>query len=390
MSRFHSYLNSATAILNEYEGKEPFSIFLKSFFRKHKKYGSRDRRLISGYCYQYFRLGKALLTLPIEERILIGIFLCSESSNNMLETHKPEWNGVVEVSFDEKCSIIGIDEPEALLIELFPWHNKLSSGIDPFTFASSFFVQPDVFLRIRPGKKEGLEGKLKSNQIPFKELAPTTLSVAPSAKINDFLSVDSEVVIQDLSSQNVGTVIAEALEDKALNVWDCCVASGGKSILAFDLNPSIKLTVSDVRESTLHNLRNRFHSAGIRNYKAVQVDLSKSSNIPNSPFDVLIADVPCTGSGTWSRTPEQLFYFEESKIQKYSELQRTIVSNSIPHLKKGGVFVYITCSVFKKENEENIKFFKEEYGLEELKREVLKGYHQKADTMFVSVMKKSL
>lgn len=389
MSRFYSYLNSATAILNEYEGKEPFSIFLKSFFRKHKKYGSRDRRLISGYCYQYFRLGKAYLNLSVEERILIGVFFCTYSPNKMLETHKPEWNEASGIDLREKCLMAGIN-PETLFLELFPWNDELSRDIEFLPFVQSFFAQPDVFLRIRPGKKEALKYKFKSKHVPYKELSPHTLSVAPTAKVSDFLSIDSEVVIQDLSSQRVGELLAEVLASDHHKVWDCCAASGGKSILAYDLNPSIKLTVSDIRESILYNLRSRFESAGILNYDTVQVDLTQSSTILNSPFDVIIADVPCSGSGTWGRTPEQISYFEESKIKEYAQLQQTIVSNVIPHLKPGGVLVYITCSVFKKENEENAEFFKQEYRLEELKREVLKGYNEKADSMFVSVLKKSL
>lgn len=389
MSRFHSYLNSGVKILSEYDGKTPFSLFLKKFFSQNKKYGSRDRRLISDYCFQYFRLGKALPQLQIEERVLVGRFLCSTGPNRMLEVHKPEWNELAGISLTEKYKILGVKREE-LLEEVFPHEKDISPEIDFFGFTESYFTKPDVFLRVRPGKKETVKLKLKGHHIPFREIAENALSVEPNSKVDEVLSIDKEAVVQDLSSQRVGEVFKEVLKLDNLKLWDCCAASGGKSIMAFDINPTIQLTVSDIRESILHNLKSRFETAGIGNYESFQVDLSKAQPIPNAPFDVIIADVPCTGSGTWGRTPEQLFYFEEPKIEEYAQLQQRIVTNAVPHLKAGGYLVYITCSVFEKENEQNAEFFVKELNLEKLSGELIKGYDQKADSMFVSVLRKAI
>jgi len=91
-----------------------------------------------------------------------------------------------------------------------------------------------------------------------------------------------------------------------------------------------------------------------------------------------------------SRTPEQLYFFDERKIETYSVLQKKIVSNAIPQLQPGGTFIYITCSVFKKENEELVAFIKEKFHLQIEQMEVLKGYDKKADSMFVAVFRKEL
>jgi 16S rRNA (cytosine967-C5)-methyltransferase len=101
-------------------------------------------------------------------------------------------------------------------------------------------------------------------------------------------------------------------------------------------------------------------------------------------FDLIICDAPCTGSGTWSRTPEQLAYFNPKKIDHYAMLQRSIVSNVLPHLKQDGRLVYITCSVFKKENEETVAFIREQFSMEIERMKLLKGYDQRADTLFVA------
>ena len=100
------------------------------------------------------------------------------------------------------------------------------------------------------------------------------------------------------------------------------------------------------------------------------------------PFDLIICDAPCSGSGTWSRTPEQLAFFHPDRIGHYAKLQRAIVSNAIPYLKKNGMLVYITCSVFKKENEETITFIRDKFSIQSSPMELLKGYDKKADTLF--------
>jgi 16S rRNA (cytosine967-C5)-methyltransferase len=173
-------------------------------------------------------------------------------------------------------------------------------------------------------------------------------------------------------------------------VWDCCAGSGGKSILAVDVLKDIDLTVSDIRPSIITNLKRRFEEAAIKNYTAVIADLTNlKSEIPRQKFDLIICDAPCTGSGTWSRTPEQLYFFDKEKIAYYSNLQKKIVTNTIPHLAKDGFFLYITCSVFKKENEEVVEFIQNNSKLQLVKQEVLTGYDKKADTMFTTLIKKA-
>lgn len=120
-------------------------------------------------------------------------------------------------------------------------------------------------------------------------------------------------------------------------------------------------------------------------------DLSQHSPLTthHSAFDFIIADVPCSGSGTWGRTPEQLSFFQASSIETYAALQKKIVSNVIPSIRQNGFLLYITCSVFQKENENNVRWMQQEFNLQLVKQEVIKGYAAKADTMFAALLKKS-
>lgn len=389
VSRYHSYLNSASAILSAYKGEEPFTSFIKKYFSQHKKFGSKDRKQVSHLCYCYFRLGKALNEVPVEERVLIALFLCSHQPDEILKELKPEWNEKIELPVEEKLSFI---DHKFSIQEIFPWQDELSEAIQKEVFTLSHLEQPDLFLRLRPGKEAIVKQKLDKGGIEFQTISNNCITLSNSSKIDALIQLDKEAVVQDYISQRVSEfmeLVGRRPSDE-LRVWDCCAASGGKSIMAKDILGGIDLMVSDVRESILHNLEYRFQQAGIKNYESFVADLSRPLNIPISTFNLIIADVPCTGSGTWGRTPEQMYYFEKNKIKEYAALQRKIVATAITQLEPGGYLLYITCSVFKKENEEAVDFIKNEFKLELVKVELLKGYDKKADTMFAALLKKPL
>jgi 16S rRNA (cytosine967-C5)-methyltransferase len=323
-------------------------------------------------------------TLPVGEKILLGFFLCSTSSNEMLNELKPEWNEKAAVSTKEKCSISGY---QCSITNIFSWKGWVSEEIDYAQFCESFLIQPDLFLRIRPGMKKVVEKKLLENKIAFKFLSPGCISLQSSVKADNFFTINKEVVIQDLNSQKVLEPLVNYFAIKnSFKAWDCCAASGGKSFLLMDQFKNIDLTVSDVRQNILHNLHTRFKRAGIKNYKSFVADLSHSPlTTHHSLFDLIICDAPCTGSGTWSRTPEQLLFFNEEKMNEYADLQRKIATNASKSLKQGGYILYITCSVFKKENEGVVEYLQQNTSLQLKSMKYFQGYEMRADTLFVAL-----
>src|SRR5258706_7089975 len=388
MSRYHSYLNSAVQIVNQYNGNEPFVSFLKKHFSADKKYGSKDRKQISHLCDCYLRIGKMKMEWPVNERILAGLFLCSSQSNEVLQQLKPEWNPEVASAVKQKLSFLSATGNTN---DIFQFTNELSGDIAKEEFILSHLKQPDFFLRLRPGKEKSVKDKLKNAGIDFEIISKECIALPNSSKADSMIEFNREAVVQDYSSQRVGEFFTLVRPGRSDKVWDCCAGSGGKSILLNDLYPGVDLTVSDIRESILVNLKKRFKEAGITKYKSTVTDLTGSDfKSWVSGFDLIIADVPCTGSGTWSRTPEQLYYFMEEKMEEYASLQKKIASNVIPHLQPGGSLLYITCSVFKKENENIVEFIKQNFHLQLIKIEVLKGYDKKADTMFAALLKQPL
>lgn len=358
--------------------------------------GSKDRKSVSELIYSFYRLGHAQKELTVEEKVLTGIFLCNHSSNELLNHFKPEWNEIIGFPLAEKIAVF--KRETSILIrsqevkDIFPWREELSDGIEADLFNQSFLEQPELFLRIRPGKEETVIKKLTNNGIIFKELFNNCIALPNATKLNTIIQADVEAVVQDYSSQRVGNFFEPLTAKGQLPnpaVWDCCAGSGGKSIMAYDLNPKINITVSDIRASILQNLHDRFKKAGITKYHSFISDLSvPHCQLPAVNYQLIFIDVPCSGSGTWLRTPEQLYFFDPVKIKYYSELQKKIVSNVIPTLQAGGQLVYITCSVFKEENELIANFIEQQFRLQLVQMKLLKGYEMKADTMFVAVFEK--
>lgn len=390
MSRYYSYLNSAQEILSRYQGEEPFATHIKKYFAQYKKFGSRDRKQISHLCYCYFRLGKAFPTMAMPERIMAGLFLCTEQKDELLSLIKPGWGDKVSLPVNDKISLV---EASSSVAAIFPWSVKVSEGLVMEDFARSFLIQPVTFIRLRPGKETIVKKKLEDAGLAFNQISSACMALPAASKLAASVVLNKEAVVQDYSSQRVGEWLQHfksSFKGGKPAVWDCCAASGGKSIMATDIIGDMELTVSDIRPSILANLKKRFEEAGVRNYQCRQADLSQAAPQDLSSFDLVIADVPCTGSGTWSRTPEQLYYFEEEKIESYAALQQKIISNVIPAIKEEGYLLYITCSVFKKENEHMVDFIKEKFHLRLVKMELIKGYTEKADTMFAALLQKKL
>jgi 16S rRNA (cytosine967-C5)-methyltransferase len=406
-----SHLNTAVELIEQYKREVPFSIFVKSFFIQHKKYGSRDRKTITNCCYCYFRLGHALEAFSVEQKILVGLFLCEQQSNELLQHFNPAWNAQIQSGIEEKIAVLNNESIPFSIEDIFPWPQLLSEGVDHLQFCRSFLIKPDLFLRLRPGHEAAVKQQLQAAGISFTEVSATCLSLPNTTKLDAIIEPDREAVVQDLNSQRTANFLTsnslqlpEAYHRRSqhstryMNVWDCCAASGGKSILACDLIPNIKLTVSDIRESIIHNLKKRLANAGINHYTSFVADLTTSSfqlpavagGLPqakptSNKFDLIICDAPCSGSGTWGRTPEQLVFFDApSSIAHYSALQQKITTNIIPYLKPGAKLIYITCSVFKQENEEAVNYLVSNLPVKLERMEILKGYDKKADTLFAA------
>lgn len=321
----------ANKLIAAYHGEEPLANYLKKYFAANKKHGSKDRKNISALCYAHFR------------------------------------NRITQ----------------------FPLSDKISDQIDSDKFVKSHQTQPLLFIRIRPWQKEKVIQKLQAANIEFREVSENAFAFTNTTSLQNVLELNKEAVIQDLNSQALAELlllVPTSLEHP-IQVWDACAASGGKTILMFDTMSNIRMHVSDVRESILFNADKRLQEAGIRPASVQEIDLTEAFDI-KKPFDFVFADVPCSGSGTWGRTPEQLAYFTEAQLYKYTQLQAKILHNIIPAVKLHGHLLFATCSVYKEENEKNVEALLATGKFKVVKQQYFTGYEQQADTLFGALLEK--
>jgi 16S rRNA (cytosine967-C5)-methyltransferase len=376
-------LKTFLRILDEYPADTPLSKFLPGFYRQNKQMGSTDRRVASRLIYNYFRIGNALPDLQPEDRLMVAEFLCNTQLNSFLQHFKPEWAACIGFGIDEKLALVKAVHKYFNLKDVFPWISQVSDGIDKEAFLKSFFIQPDLFIHVHNGYDHLVKAELNKAEIAFKDEGNGCFSLPNGTRLETIFPTQHWFEVQDYSSQQTANYFKPNKWDQW---WDACAASGGKSLLLHELEPDIKLVVSDIRESILANLDERFQQADLRKYQKKLLDLTQNPDqeMHDYAFDGIIFDAPCSGSGTWGRTPEMIAQFHPSKIEFFQRLQKAIAPNVAKFLKPGKPLIYITCSAFKSENEDVVDFLVKELGLKLEEQIVLTGYENKADTMFVA------
>ncbi|RYD58698.1 MAG: RsmB/NOP family class I SAM-dependent RNA methyltransferase [Sphingobacteriales bacterium] len=375
-------------IISSYNGGVPLTHYLKNYYKLQPKLGSRDRKILSEMAYSWYRCEKGIVSdISFEEKMRICLFICNNRQKYILSFLPLDWEDTDTSSTEKNLQYLAAKDIDFDIERLFPFSESLSNGISKNDWLHSMLVQPDLFIRVRKNTQK-ITALLEEQNIPYKFLNEHCLALPNGAAIDKLLPEDS-YVIQDASSQ----ATSGYFDPKPKQEWyDCCSGAGGKSLLLKDIEPAVNLTVSDKRESILHNLKERFKQYRHQLPKSIVLDAADKQqlavNLLGKKFDNIICDVPCSGSGTWARTPEQLYFFEEKIVDTISALQKQIATNVASCLKEGGKLFYITCSVFERENDEVVHHILKNTNLQLEQKQLINGIDKKADSMFIAVFSK--
>ncbi len=166
-----------------------------------------------------------------------------------------------------------------------------------------------------------------------------------------------------VSVQDTGAQLAVRLLDakNGMRVLDACAAPGGKTCHILE-RANVDLTAIDTDS---HRLRRVTDNLGRLHLKAKlkQADVANLAmwwtDGEKKPFDRILLDVPCSGSGVTRRHPDIKWIRRETDLKRFAETQARLLAGVWPTLAKGGVLLYATCSVFKAENQDVISRFLE-------------------------------
>lgn len=380
--RISQQIRMVERVLAEYGQQRgtPLARFLSGFFKRNRQMGSSDRRAVARLVYHYFRIGSAARDLDLSTRLAIADFLCSDDS--VLADHLPtDFQPAINGSLDEKIYLLE-DRTAFRLKDIFPYSEYLSAGLDGPAYVKGLLVQPDLFIRLRPGYEAEVKAQLTEKGISFRPCGERALALPNGTSLDRIPEIRGKYAVQDYSSQQTGRYFKAGNGERW---WDACAGAGGKSLLLNSLQPGVSLLVSDVRASILRNLNERFEEAGIRRYRQKIIDLTQGTRaLGTEQFDGIILDAPCSGSGTWGRTPEMITHFSAASLFRFSTLQQQLARQALRHLPPGKPLIYITCSVFAAENEEVVDALRLSGDVEVEAAELISGYHHRADSLFVA------
>jgi 16S rRNA (cytosine967-C5)-methyltransferase len=159
---------------------------------------------------------------------------------------------------------------------------------------------------------------------------------------------EGRIRIQDEGSQLVAEIAALPNDSGPEKILDCCAAPGGKTLILAERNPSAGIVACEASRPRLKELRNRLAGLGER----IDCRLADATALHfDSEFDIVLADVPCSGTGTLSRNPEIRHRLQPDDLPRQAERQRAILASALRATRPGGRVVYSTCSLEPEENE---------------------------------------
>jgi 16S rRNA (cytosine967-C5)-methyltransferase len=197
--------------------------------------------------------------------------------------------------------------------------------------------------------------------------------------------------IQDEASQLVAPFAD--IHSKRVKILDACAGAGGKTLhFSTLLENQGEIFATDVDPRKLEELKKRVVRSKAQNVRIVHPDqYEKILGDKSDWFDIVLLDVPCSGTGTLRRNPSIKWNLTEEMLAELIAKQRVILEKNIHFIKPGGKLLYATCSVLKSESEDQIEWFCNEHPeflLEEMKR--ILPEKDGCDGFFVARLKKEI
>ena len=222
-------------------------------------------------------------------------------------------------------------------------------------FALSLNLQPQAAFRIIGNSNQfenAPSGAVRSDIVP-----DAFLQNSSGEETEENVSQSEPVQFQDEASQLIPYLLGPIPSN--FRVWDACAAPGGKTALLIKITGKAEQVVSsDLRFERAARMMRLLTKAGVEASNVLVADARFPSPFQKC-FDVVLADVPCSGLGTLRRNPEIKWHFKAEEFALLQKTQKQILHNVGGAVRPGGRLLYSTCSTEPEENEQIIESFLE-------------------------------
>lgn len=331
------------------EPGKPLDLALSEYLRQHKSIGSHDRKSISETIYGLIRW-KGLLDYLYPDPPSFADRLKRFAEINwpkvLSDPSIPEHIrlGTTEFLFEALKKAYGLEKARAL--------------------CKIFLSPPPTAVRanlLKTTREELLAKWTEKFDVSLSTRAPNGIVFAKREALfalSEFK--DGLFEMQDEGSQLVASLV-EARSGE--HVLDYCSGSGGKSLaFAPSMQGKGQIYLHDVRASALFQAKQRLKRAGVQNAQLLSPDHPKLPQLKRK-MDWVLADVPCSGTGTLRRHPEMKWKIDGAFISRLVQEQREIFEKALLYVRPGGKIVYATCSILPEENQHQLDYFLSKFDL---------------------------
>jgi len=328
---------------------------LTAWARGSRYAGSKDRAAVRDHVFDVLRArrslgdgdGRSLMQrLSMREGWPVDALFSGEG-------HAP-----APLSDDEYAALSqGLELSSAARCDLPEWlwpRWQQSLGVDAEAAAIAQQGRAEVFLRVN--QRRGMVDNA------VRQLSQDEISTVPHPTVRGCLRVTENprrvktsaaflnglVELQDAASQFAIGVVPVA---DGARVLDYCAGGGGKALGFADLR-NAEIFAHDIDPRRMRDLPARAERAGVQ-----IATLETAALAERAPYDVVFCDAPCSGAGTWRRTPDAKWRLTADRLAALMQSQGEVLAGAAPLVKQGGVLAYATCSVLHDENSGSIERF---------------------------------
>jgi len=341
-------VQASIEILDDILAGMPVEKALTGWARRSRFAGSKDRAAVRDHVFDAVRCKRSFAALGganTGRGLMIGAVRAEQGNLEALfsgDRHAPSPVLEAETTRDFTSDAERFDIPEWL------WPRfSASLGGEAIPAAQSLQTRAAVHLRVNLLKGDVATALLALEADNIKALphpaCDTALEVTEGArKISQSRAyVNGLVELQDAASQ----AVVAALDLKpGMRVLDYCAGGGGKA-LALAAHKGLEVFAHDVNAGRMRDLPVRAARAGA---KITMLTTDEIAGV--APFDVVLADAPCSGSGSWRRAPAGKWALTDKRLQDLTAIQTRILTQIMSLVGEHGTLAYATCSMLNDEN----------------------------------------